>query len=137
MKKCTFIGRRDCTNIEPIIYSSVNTLLRQGVNEFYSGGMGNFDILCEKAVKKSGGIITYIPYNTKLIKERDRLWYDNIFCPFSDKTYSKYDIPNRNKWLVDNTDICLCYVYKEGGAMSTYDYALKKNKQIINLYYYI
>ncbi len=84
---------------------------------------------------KLGGKIIFVPYNIKQVKEYDKLWYDDIICPFGEKAYSKFDIPNRNKWLVDTCDICLCYVYKDGGAKHTLDYAVKKNKQIINLYY--
>ena len=103
--------------------------------------MGNFDKMCEYAAKEMGGKITFLPYNInpyniKQIKEKDRLFYDEIICPFGNKEYSRFDIPNRNKRLVDNSDICLCYVHKDGGAKHTLDYAIKRNKQIINLYPY-
>ena len=132
--KCIFIGHRDCINIENKVYQQINKLIEQGIMDFYSGGMGNFDILCEKTVKLLGGKIVYIPYNINIVKERDKFWYDDIICPFGNKEYSKSDISERNKWLVDNADLCLCYVYKNGGAMKTLNYAIKRNKRIINLY---
>lgn len=73
-------------------------------------------------------------YFAYIYKQR-YLWYDNVICPFGNKKYSKYDIPNRNKRMVDECDIYLCYVYKDGGAMHTLNYAIKKGKQIINLYH--
>ncbi len=134
MKKCMFIGHRDSIGIENKIYLAIKYLINSGIVDFYSGGMGNFDKSCERTVKTLGGKIIFVPYNIKQIKKHDELWYDDIICPFGEKTYSKFDIPNRNKWLVNTCDVCLCYVYKDGGARHTLDYALEKNKQIINLY---
>ena len=134
--KCTFIGHRDVVEMENRIYAEIKKLINLGITEFISGGVGNFDKLCENAVKKLGGKIIFVPYNVKQIKEKDRLFYDEIICPLGNKEYSKFDIPNRNKWLVDNSDICLCYVRKAGGAKHTLDYAIKRNKRIINLYPY-
>lgn len=136
MKKCMFIGHRDSNGIEEKIYSVIKKLINNGITEFYSGGMGNFDKMCERIAKELGGRITFIPYNIKQIKQDDRLWYNDIICPFGEKSYSKFDIPNRNKWMVEACDICICYVYKNGGAKHTLDYAIKKNKNIIDLLMY-
>ncbi len=131
--KCCFIGHRDSMGLEEVIYVHIKKLIKAGVKDFYSGGMGNFDKMCEKAVKDLSGKIIYIPYNQSRIKKQDRQWYDYIICPLGDKFYERFDIPKRNRWLVDNTDICLCHVYKQGGAKHTYDYATKIGKQIINI----
>lgn len=135
-KRVFFIGHRDIIGIEKNIITEIKKLIQGETIEFYSGGMGNFDKMCEGAVKELGAKIIFIPYNIKQIKEKDRLFYDEIICPFGNKAYSKFDIPNRNKWLVKMCDICFCYVYKDGGAKNTIDYAIKKGKQIINLYNY-
>jgi len=135
MKKCCFIGHRDIIGIEMQVYTEIKLLMQSGITQFYSGGMGNFDKMCKKSVKELGGKIVFVPYNLKQVKEKDRTWYNKIVCPFGTKAYSKFDIPNRNKWLVENCDIFLCYVYKEGGAKHTLDYAIKKNREIINLYH--
>ena len=130
------IGHRDIFGIENKIYTEIEKLIKMGITDFYSGGMGNFDKMCEVAVKDLGGKIIFVPYNIKQIKKKDKLWYDAIICPFGAKAYYKFDIPNRNKWIVNNCDICLCYVYKVGGAKRTLDYAIKQNKKIINVYFY-
>lgn len=132
--KCGFIGHRDSVGIEREIYVCISELMKKGVNEFYSGGMGNFDKMCERTVKKLNGKIIFVPYNTKQVKLIDKLWYDDIVYPFSNKEYSKYDIPNRNKWLVDNSDVLICHVYKNGGAKNTLIYAEKKNKKIFYIW---
>lgn len=131
--KCCFIGHRDCKGIQKLIECEINKLINLGVDEFYSGNMGNFDKMCETAAKNYGGKIIFIPYNIARVKETDKLWYDAIICPFENKPYSKYDIPIRNRWMVDNCDICLSYVYREGGASKTLNYAIQKHKLIIHL----
>ncbi|MBE7021915.1 MAG: hypothetical protein E7414_01685 [Ruminococcaceae bacterium] len=103
------------------------------ITAFYSGGMGNFDKMCEKAVKALGGHLTFVPYNVKQVKAKDTRWFDDILCPFGDKAYGKYDIPNRSRWLVNHCDVFLCHVYKSGGARHTLNYAVQKNKQIIHI----
>lgn len=85
MKRCVFIGHRDYIAIENDVYLAIKKLIDKGVSEFYSGGMGNFDKLCEKAAKQLGGKIIFIPYNVRQIKENDRIWYNNIICPFGEK----------------------------------------------------
>lgn len=131
--RCGFIGHRDSIGLEEKIYPILKKLIEHGVTEFYSGGMGEFDKTCERVVKELNGELIFIPYNKNQIKEKDKVWYNNIFCPFGEKAYARYDIPKRNEWLVQNCDIFLCHVYKEGGARKTYDYAVKCGKQIINL----
>ena len=131
--RCCFIGHSDSVGIEEKINEEVKKLLNAGINEFYSGGMGNFDKICEKVVKELGGRIVFVPYNISRINESDKFWYDEIICPFGNKKYYNSDIPKRNQWLVDNCEFCLCNVYKEGGAKRTYDYAIKKKKFIINI----
>lgn len=132
--KCTLIGHRDYNGSASDILEVINNLIKEGVTEFLSGGMGNFDKSCEKIVKLLGGTLIFVPYNSKQIKPNDKIWYNSIICPFGNKSYSKFDISKRNRYLVDNCDICLCWVYKSGGTKHTLDYAIKNNKTIINLY---
>lgn len=133
MYACGFIGHRDASGIDEQIQNEINKLLSQNYSTFYSGGMGCFDKTCEKIAKQSGGMIVYIPYSRRIIKPQDREWYDDIYIPFKDKPYSKYDIPNRNKKLVALCDVLLCYVYKPGGASKTMEYARRLNIPIINI----
>lgn len=131
--KCAFIGHRDAEGIDGKIEFEIKRIMEKENVEFYSGGMGNFDKSCEKIAKKLGGRITFVPYNVSQIKEKDKLWYNSIICPFGNKPYSRFDIPNRNKWLVDNCDVFICYVNRNGGAKKTYDYAVNCGKTVINI----
>ncbi|MFR8404265.1 MAG: hypothetical protein ACLVC7_05280, partial [Monoglobus pectinilyticus] len=59
------IGHRDIFGIENKIYTEIEKLIKMGITDFYSGGMGNFDKMCEVAVKDLGGKIIFVPYNIK------------------------------------------------------------------------
>lgn len=67
--RCAFIGHRDSFGIDIQIHTQIQQLINSGIIEFFSGGMGNFDKTCEKAVKNLGGILTFVPYNSLQIKE--------------------------------------------------------------------
>lgn len=132
--KCCFIGNRDVPNIDNLIYKNMlNLVLKNPSIEFYSGGMGNFDRACEIFAKLFSKKITLAAYNLSQIKQKDFSFYDSIFCPFGSKKYEKFDIPKRNKILVDMSDICFCYIQHPGGAIKTLNYAIKKRKTIIDL----
>lgn len=114
--RCCFIGHSDCENVEKWICKEIKRLIKRGVVEYYTGSMGNFDNICGSVVNKLNGKLIYIPYNFSQIERKTNLRYDKIICPFGNKKYSKFDIPDRNKFMVDSCDICLCYVYKNGGG---------------------
>ena len=54
-KICSFCGHRTIIteNLEEKIYTNIYNLIKnQGYTSFYSGGMGEFDLLCEQVVRK-------------------------------------------------------------------------------------
>lgn len=57
MKKCGFIGHRDCLGLDKEIHEEIKKIINLGVTEFFSGGMGNFDKMCEAEAKRLGGKI--------------------------------------------------------------------------------
>ena len=135
MKRCVFIGHRNYAGEDADIQQMIRYLMSCGVSEFYSGGMGNFDKICEKTVKALGGTLIFVPYNKKSIKAFHKFYYEKIENIFGNKAYEPADIPSRNQWMVDRCDICLCYVGQNGGAMNTLRYAVENGKPIINLFY--
>ena len=52
-KICCFCGHREILDagIEKRIKPALTELIRDGFTEFYSGGMGEFDRMCERAVR--------------------------------------------------------------------------------------
>lgn len=65
---CCFIGHRDAKGIENIIERNINLLLKSGITDFYSGGSGNFDTLCEKQLKTSAAkLLLFLTTSAKYI----------------------------------------------------------------------
>ena len=66
-----------------------------------------------------------------LINLKDK-FDDIIFPPNCEKCPPQYAYSRRNRWMIDQADIILCYIkHSWGGAASTIEYAQKKNKNII------
>lgn len=116
--------------------------------EFYLGRNGDFDISAASAVKRAqkslgndnSSLILVQPY-----KMRDdslyESFYDEIIYPVDKSTYFKQAITLRNRWMIENSDllICFCLDKNNGGASSTLKYATNIGIKIINIaeeYYY-
>lgn len=132
MRKCTFIGHSDATDLEEKIEKAIKSIMVFDIEEFVSGGMGNFDKMCERVVKKLGYKLVYVPYNASQIKEEDKKFYDEII-PYNCGEYKNSDIPMRNKMLVDTCDFAISYVHRNGGAKNTYDYAIREGIYVDNI----
>ncbi len=60
--------------------------------------------------------------------------YDETIYPELEKVPYRFAISKRNEWMVDNSDLVIAFVsHSWGGAATTYRYAIRKKKQIINL----
>ena len=55
-------------------------------------------------------------------------------CDEAARSHPKSAIQNRNRSMVDRSDLVVCYVdHQSGGAFQTMQYALKRGKKVINL----
>lgn len=135
-----FIGHSECYGVSRSdVEKAIISLIEKGVTDFLSGGQGGFDRMCAGCVKKLKQEypqirnILVIPYLTFSIFDKD--YFDEIVYPDGfEKYHFKAAIPARNKYMVDNAAYAICYVtHGWGGAAQTYNIALKRNLQIINL----
>ena len=107
----------------------------------YCGGYGDFDALCLKACLnlKKNGCRCEIAFITPYLNIPKRLMdglcsFDQLIYPPLERVPLKYAIAERNKWIVDKSDLIISYVkHNYGGAYSALCYAKRKNKIIINL----
>lgn len=139
-KICTFCGHRDSGEyLSSYIKNAVNNLIENhGITTFYSGGMGNFDKMCETAVRQAKHRYKYIklylvvPYMMKKLnteREYYDMMYDGIIIPDLGNVHYMQAISARNKWLVEHSDTMLCRVVRRsGGAFKMYDYARQPGK---------
>ncbi|HCJ01681.1 MAG TPA: hypothetical protein DIC18_01275 [Clostridiales bacterium] len=111
---------------------------------FFIGGYGDFDHIAlnacleYKAQYNSQTIICFItPYNSEDYFENRKYFLgkiDQIVYPELENVPKRYAIVYRNRWMIRNSDIVVCYIdHTWGGAYKTYKYALNKKKTVINV----
>ncbi len=135
-ENCTFFGHRDFGKIEYKDYIEEifeYLILNENVCVFLSGGMGNFDRICEGVIRKLKRkyyhiclklILSYTDDLNFKIAKRDINLYDEIVFPNLKAKSSKDAIPKRNIFMVNNCGFVISGVYKnEGGAAAAVKYA--------------
>lgn len=145
-----FFGHRYIENTSAV-YSSLEENIHKLVKEkeyvdFLVGRNGEFDVIASSAVlqvKKNyrndnSSLILVLPYSTSEYRDNKKNfeeYYDDVEISFAaSKTYPKAAIQIRNKEMVNRADLIICCIEdKKGGAYKTIKYAIKQNKQIINI----
>lgn len=140
MKSAVFIGHNECyglsvDELNKVIIECINN----GVTQFLSGGHGNFDRTCATAVFKLKEnfpkiknilVIPYLSFNVFNNDIFDEIIYPDDF----EKYHFKEAIPQRNKYMVNYSDVAICYIlHTWGNAAKTYEFAKRKKLKIINL----
>ncbi len=140
MSSCTFFGHRDAPvalkdKLKNIIISLIE---KEKVNEFYVGNHGNFDFMVGEILKELSKIykinysvvLAYIPiHNSQNKHDKNTLFPEEI-----EKSPKIFAINNRNKWMINHSDIVVTYVkHNLSGAGKFKTLAEKLNKKVINL----
>ena len=141
----TLFGHRDlCEHdrVEKLLYDILHKLIenKQFV-EVYIGRNGEFDVFAAsvvKRVKKAFGsekcsLTLVLPYTVRDIEFYEK-YYDDIIIPDIVNVYPKAAISKRNRFMVEQCDLLICYVeHDKGGAYTALKYANKLSKKVINL----
>ena len=146
----SFFGHRHIDNyfaVEKKLEELVRKLLTsKNYVEFLIGRDREFDQIVAstvKAVKRSIGdnnsalvwVMAYpkAEYSNNVESFDD--YYDEIeVCEASSQCHFKSAIQVRNRNMVDRSDLVVCFIERDsGGAYSTLQYAIKQEKQVINL----
>ena len=134
----TFIGHSKCQVPYDTVKKEVEKLINGGVVQFLNGGMGQFDFMCAKSVFelklmypeiKSLLVIPYLSFKCSFANLFDGSIYPEGF----ERYHYKAAIIKRNEYLVDNSDIALCYVYTLGRALKTYARARKRDLKLFHI----
>lgn len=140
---CGFGHRTLFTNIELELYQVIEKLITEnGVDIFYTGGMGQFDEQFTNAVRKAKlkynhiSIVLIKPYFSNELntnKEYYNYRYDDVMiCEESELVHPKAAIKKRNCWMVDECDFVIGYIQRDyGGAYDAIQYARRMKKQVI------
>lgn len=148
-KTVCFTGHRKIihSDVRQHLEEVIEILIEDGFTYFGSGGALGFDTLAAQTVirlkKKYSRIklILVIPFaaQAKGWPEKDRKIYYDIMknadkLTFISKEYKRGCFHARNRYLVDNSSVCVAYQYKGcGGTAYTVDYAEKHGCNVIFL----
>ena len=139
---CCFFGHKDTpASIVPTLGAMVDYLIQErNVTEFLVGNQGSFDRMVYHSLKEASSRYPHITYHVVLayMPEAELPIYENgeTFLPEGiENVPPKYAISWRNKWMVREADICVCYVtHSWGGAAQYVKYAKNQGKEVINLH---
>lgn len=145
-KICSFFGHRDVfENISDELKQAIEKAITEyDINTFYVGDRGDFDRRAAGAVRSMKSkhpdikVVLVLPYFTNKINEYKEFYeedYDSIFLPQELMgVHPKGAITKRNRLMVDESELIICYVKREfGGAYNTVKYAERKKKNIIRI----
>lgn len=151
-RTCCFTGHRDLSqqerkDIVRKLDQTVERLIRAGVRYFGAGGARGFDALAAQAVLKLKAqyphirLILVLPCvsQTRGWRKDDIQTYEAVRAAADKVTYTSQEYTpdcmfKRNRHLVDNSGVCVCYLRdSRGGTAYTVDYARKKGVPVINL----
>lgn len=149
---CCFTGHRflpkeKADAIQHTLECLICELCEKGCREFISGGAIGFDIMAAETVlslkKVFSGIklIMALPCRDQHIKwgAADRLRYEKLLSRADEIVYLTENYVTgcmhlRNKYMVDNSELCIAYLESKGGGTEyTVNYALEKERMVINI----
>lgn len=138
MAACTFFGHRECYGLDKqALRDALMELIEQGVDTFYVGNQGQFDAAvyhCLKQLQENQPwirvcvVLAYLPVEKNEYEDMADTMYPQI------EGHPKYAIERRNRWMIDHSDYCLCYInHTWGGACKFARMAKRRGKTVINL----
>lgn len=144
MLTCTFAGHREALTREDefrvprALMATLGDLLeRDDEFCFYFGGMGWFDHLSAQvahrmklaAPLKRIRLVLVQPYARRV---GDRELYDEVIVPECLRNLDpRAAIPERNRWLVEQSQMLIAYVHRpDGGAATTLRYARQLDREV-------
>ena len=138
---CLFGHKETPASVAAELGKVIDHLIQErGVDEFLVGNQGAFDRMVHRALREARNRYPHISYRVVLAylpnTESGIYEYSETFFPEGiGNVPPRFAISWRNKWMVRESDICVCYLaYSWGGAAKSVDYAKKRKKEIINLY---
>ncbi len=143
---CSFIGHSkivDARDLEIRLRKVLVEIIEEKeIDVFYLGGYGDFDMLCAKVISKLKEEYMHIKsylilaYYSPKMNQQNAMLYDGTIYPNLEHIPKRFCILERNKWIINNSEIIISYVkYSFGGAYKTLELARKRNDvRIITLH---
>jgi len=152
-KTCCFTGHRELPTglgrwkLSKRLEKAVVKQIEKGVRFFGAGGALGFDTLAAQTVLKLKKkypdikLILVLPCLTQTrgwpvedVEEYERIKAQADKVVYISQEYTKDCMFKRNRHLVDDSGVCICYKVKDsGGTAYTVDYAKAQGLKIMNL----
>ena len=126
-----------------ITVEKVVMLLEEEINgsdvDFYLGNYGNFDNFAYNVAKEyqkghsNSKLVFITPYLNNARCDDFAKKCDCSIYPEIEKVPLKFAIIERNKWVVQHSDLLIFYYKIIGSTRDIYEYAVSKNKKVLNL----
>lgn len=152
-KTCCFTGHRELPTglgrwkLAAKLEKAIINQIENGIQFFGAGGARGFDALAARTVLKLKKrypdikLILVLPCRDQAKKwpsedveeyERIKALADKV--KYTAQEYSPGCMHRRNRHLVDNSSVCICYLTKkDGGTAYTVGYARENHLEIINI----
>ena len=141
------IDPQKASAISGALDSILDSLANHGFTHFYAGGALGFDTIAALAVLKLRRAYPHVklclilPCKTqsRMWNDRDKYVYEKILAAadsieYVHESYTATCMHERNRRLVDASQICIAYCEHNGGGTAyTVAYALKQEKELINI----
>ena len=135
MAICTFFGHSECYRLSAgVLRNAIEQLIHQGTDTFYVGNQGEYDAMVYRCLKSLRAqyphiyisvVLAYLP--TEKVECEDTI-YPEI------EGHPKFAIERRNKWMIGQSDVCLCYInHTWGGAYKFVRMAKHRGLTVMNL----
>ena len=138
-KTCCFFGHREVThNIKDKLIAIIEKLITEdNVTDFYVGNQGQFDSMVYSVLKELKAKYPHIRYTVVLAYMPDehikKVYGEDTLIPDGmENVPKKFAISKRNDWMIQQSEIAVCYVHKiTGGAAKFREKAEKKGLKIL------
>ena len=152
-KGCCFTGHRTIPrDVEPELRERLQNDVKYvysnyGITDFYTGGALGFDTLAAEAVLACRLVLPDIRLIVAVpCKDQANRWKPDDVAKYEDikhsadqviclsEQYSRECMLVRNRFMVDHSSVCICYLTRRsGGTAYTVNYAQKKGLRVYNL----
>lgn len=138
--ECLFELKKDypmlrIVKIKP--YYQFNRFQNKENEEIYNWGMEEIKKNCgtdKESFERNKRILEQEVYFKKWFEDEKKYFDDVLLCDLDLKPY-RARIIECNKWKVDECDMLVSYCpFKQGNSAKIKNYAIKKNKQVIEIY---
>ena len=141
---CCFFGHSHTPDsVRPLLKEQVEKLLSEYEDiHFYMGNHGNFDAMARRTMKELKTQYPHLSYNVVLAYlpgkkyefEAEDAYADTLHPDGLEFVPRRFAISARNKWMVEQSDMVICYKIADGGGAAQFiRMAERKGKAIINL----